>query len=141
MSSDATLGFGSQIYQGLSADSIANKIAQSIDLKSPESEIPKVKITNNDSPANSHEYIPGLTEPGETEFEWVYTKTQQASLFALHDARTHCHFKEVFPDGSGWKFEGWISKVPVTTKTEDEAIHGTVTIILTSRALFMAAVS
>jgi len=141
MSSDATLGFGSQIYKKNGSDADFVKIAQSKDLNSPESEIAKVKITNNDSPNNSQEYVPGLIDPGSLEFEWIYTKAQQAILYADWAARVAISWKEVFPDGSGWTFTGFLTKISNETKTEDEAIMGKVSITLTTAAVFAATVS
>lgn len=136
----STLGFGSSIFK--SADGTTfTKIAQSKDLNSPESEVAKVKITNNDSPNNSQEYTPGLTEPGDMEFEWVYTPAQQAALYAHWAARDTLSWREIFPDGSGWVFKGFLTKITNESKTENEAIAGKVSIALTTAAKFMQVVS
>ncbi len=142
--SNATLGFGSQIYKKASGDTDFVKIAQSKDLKSPESEVAKVKITNNDSPTSpgpSQEYIPGMIDPGDMEFDWVYVKAQQKILYAHWAGRDIVQFKEVFPDGSGYTFGGFITKVTNESKTEDEAISGKVSIALTAAAQFSDALS
>jgi hypothetical protein len=145
MGTDATLGYGSQLYSrpisGSGSGSGAStwtKFAATIDLKGPEPEIGDVKITNNDSPNRSHEYKAGggLIEPGSQDFECVYNKTEQARIYAMFGDGNDYEFAEVYPDGAGWTYTGYLKKPGVETKTEDEAIHSTLTIKLTTKPQF-----
>jgi hypothetical protein len=138
-----TLGFGSIISVATTFAGTYAVVAQSRDLNSPESEVAKVKITNNSSPSNSQEYAAGLIDPGDVEFEWVYSKTQQATLYGYWSATpsTTLFWKEIFPDGSGYTFTGFITKISLETKTENEAITGKVSIALTTSAIFNAVLS
>src|SRR5436305_133763 len=131
---DATLGYASQLYSQALAGSGSGsggswvKFAATIDLKGPEPEIGDVKITNNDSPNKSHEYKAGggLIEPGTQDFEVVYNKTEQARIYAMFGDGNNYNFAEVYPDGtggtggSGWTYTGYIKKIGVETKTEDD---------------------
>jgi hypothetical protein len=112
------------------------KIAQSIDLASPEIEIGDIKLTNNDSPNQSHEYAPGLLEPGEIQFEWIYTPAEQATIYGITGDGNVYSFKETFSDGSNFIWLGWIKKIGVETKTEDNANKGKVTIRCKSKPAF-----
>ena len=143
--SNYTSGFGSSIlmatttYSG-GAFTVGTyvKVAQSKDLKSPEPEVGDIKITNNDSPNNSKEYRPGMIEPGETEFDWIYFPSQQATLYATLGDGNIYGWKEVFPDGSNCVWLGYIKKIGIETKTEDEAITGKVTIKAINKMVYSA---
>ena len=126
--SNAVLGFGTKLNRGTSAAGPFTSMAQSVDVKSPEPEVAKVKVTNNDSPNNSQEYIPGLFDPGDLELEVIYTPTVQAQWYADFAARSVQWYTVVFPDGSGWKFPGFVQKFGDETKTENEAIKAKVTV-------------
>lgn len=130
--SDATVGFGSIIKCD------GTKVAQSVDLPMPEPETGDVKFTNNDSPDNTHEYMPGLIEPGEFEFDVVYAADGYNSIYAKQMARTTHNWSEVFPDGSGWTFRGYVKKCTGEAPTEDEAIKGTFTIKVTGKPVHLA---
>lgn len=136
---DATLGYGSQLYYRATGGSGTwTKFAQTVDLKGPEPEVGDVKITNNDSPNNTHEYKPGMLEPGTQDFDIVYDKTQCATLYALLGNGTLYDFAEVYPDSAGWTYTGYVKKFATETKTEDEAIKNTVTLKLTTKPVFSA---
>lgn len=140
MSTTATLGFASKLFA--SADGTTyTAIAQTLDLKSPEPDTAKVKITNNDSPGNTQEYVAGLIDPGDSEFETIATPAQMAILYGYFTSRANMYWKETYPDGSGWKWIGFVSKIGEETKTENEAIHAKVSIANTGVALFMSTVS
>ena len=124
MVTQSTLGFGSKISYSSNAGATWVPVAQSEDLNSPEVETGKVKITNNDSPNTSQEYAPGILDPSGIDFQWIYTAAQQAALYTLQTARTVVLWKEIFPDGSGWTWSGWITKIHDETKVENEAIKG-----------------
>lgn len=141
MGTDATLGFGSQLYFKASADTNFVKIAQTIDLAGPEPEIGDVKVTNNDSPDNTHEYVPGMIEPGTQDYEIVYTKAQCASLYDTFGDGVIYDFAEKYPDGAGWTFKGYLKKFGTESKTEDDAMKNSITIKLCSKPVFSSALT
>lgn len=97
-------------------------IAYTIDLSSPDVEVGDIKITNNSSPNNTHEYMPGMYEGGTTEHELIYTKAQAASLYALMDATTIYSWQETYPDNSTWVWTGYVKKFGTEGKTDDGAL-------------------
>jgi hypothetical protein len=139
MSTDFTLGFGSQIYVSTDGDTYT-LIAQSKDLNSPSSEVGTVNITNNSSPNFSEEVAAGLYKPGTIDFEWIYTPTQQATLYGYWNSAPSqtLFFKEIFTDASGWTFSGFLTKIENETKTENEAIMGKVSVQLTVKAVYVS---
>ena len=134
--SNASAGFGSIIAYSTTSGGTFAKIGQSIDLETPTTEVGEIKITNNDSPANSHEYIPGMIEPGEMEFEIIYFKTMHEALLSLAGNNLIYWFKETFPDGTISTFPGFFKSVGIATKTEDEAMKGKIKIKLTQAQVF-----
>lgn len=123
-----TQGFGSTIsYAPITSGTIGTyvPIAQTIDLESPSPEVGDIKITNNQSPGNSHEYGPGLIEPGALEWQVVYVKSTFETIYAFLGNGLIYSFKETFPDGATCTTTGYWKKLDVKTKTEDAAIMGT----------------
>src|SRR4051812_47142549 len=118
MSSTATVGYGSIIAYSTDGSSYTT-VAQTVDLTGPEPEVGEINITNNDSPANTKEYIPGMIEPGELEFEVVYKKAVCAALYAMFGDGIAYFWKETYPDGSTWVFKGFLKKFGTETETED----------------------
>jgi hypothetical protein len=126
-----TLGFGSFIsYATITAGTPGTytKITQTRDVNSPMSEVGDVKVTNNDSPNNCHEYAPGLIEPGDIEWDCVFTKTQFETVSAFLGNGIVYSFKETFPVDSAagtaptCTFPGYFKSIGVESKTEDEAV-------------------
>ena len=132
-----TAGYGSIIY--FSPDNTTwTKVGQSKDIKGPTPEVGDIKITNNDSPANTKESAPGMIEPGEISFEVIYTPAGFAALYGIFGNGIIYFWKEVFADHSGFVAQGYLKKLPVETKTEDEANHIAVTVKLTSKPVHSA---
>ncbi len=138
MPTNSTLGYASQLYHAPTGTTTWVKFAASIDLKGPEPEVGDVKITNNDSPGNTHEYKPGMIEPGTQEFDVIYNKTQAAAIYATFGDGNIYDYAEVYPDGAGWTFSGYLKKFGTETKTEDEAIKNQITLKLTTKPVFSA---
>ena len=136
--SSATLGFGSQLFFGPAAGPAATKVAQTVDLSGPEPEVGEVEVTNNDSPDNTREYLPGLIEPGSLDFEVVYSTAQAQTLYGLvGDGLVHS-WRIGYPDGSAFNFLGFVNKFGIEAPTEDEKISNTVGIKLTAKPTFSA---
>lgn len=136
--STATVGYGSILAWSATEGGTYAAIAQTRDLPGPEPEVGDVNITNNDSPDNTKEYIPGMIEPGELDFELVYKKAVCATLYGMFGNQVVYWWKETFLDGSTWKFPGYLKKFGTETETEDKEIQNNVTIKLTGKPVFAA---
>jgi hypothetical protein len=142
--SSFTQGYGSSISYAATTYSAGvysvsgsyTKIAQSMDLQSPEDEVGDIKITNNDSPNNSQEYRPGMLDPGEMDFELIYTPAEHLTLHTICGDGNVYAFKEIFADGSNFVWFGWVKKIGVETKTENEAVKSKVTIRTATKPVF-----
>ncbi len=127
-------GFGSNISYGtLNATTGAIGtyllIAQSIDINTPIPEVGDIKLTNNSSPtggnpAGAHEYAPGMTEPGDVEWDVVYVKAKHEAVNALVGNGLLYSFQEAFPDGTIYTFPGYFKSAGIEGKTEDGALMG-----------------
>lgn len=132
-------GFGSQISYATITAGVAGtytKVAQTVDLDSPTPEVGDIKITNNDSPNNSHEYAPGLIEPGDMDFEVVYVKTMHETVLNMVGDGNIYSFQETFADSSTCTFTGYWKSAGVTGKTEDSALSGKLKIKLASKPVW-----
>lgn len=139
MSSDGRLGKGAQLWiadeDGTTFDTRA---IQLMEVPMPEREAPKVKITNQDSPGRTHEYIPGLTDVSELQFEYLWTPEAEATIDDLFAKKRN--MRTVYPKADGTEptsaddnprhnFPGHISKIGGKVPV-DEAIIGSFTVAL-----------
>ena len=138
MASNVTLGFGSNLAYSTDGTSYTD-IAQTVDLEGPSPEVGDVNVTNNDSPSNTKEYVPGMIEPGEQEFTVVYSKTVCAALYGMFGTGVIYFWRETYPDGSKWEYKGYLKSFGTEAPTEDGAIMNTVSIKLTTKPTFTAA--
>jgi hypothetical protein len=123
------------------AGSSAAHVMQTIDISSPSGSVGKIKITNNDSPAGgnpagAHEYAPGMTEPGDVEYEVVYVKGKHETLMQMQGNGISYSWQESFPDGSICTFVAFVESATVEGKTEDSALMGKVKLTLCSPAVW-----
>jgi hypothetical protein len=139
--STATVGYGSQLLYSTTEEGSYSAIAQTVDLAGPEPEIGEVNITNNDSANATKEYLPGMIEPGEMEFEVIYKKDACNTLYTMFSGRTVYWFKLAYPDGSYWIFPGFLNSFGTEAPTEDEAIRNTIGIKLTALPTFTPSIS
>ena len=137
MSSDATPGYGAQLGYSTTGSDYTN-IAQTVDLTGPEPEVGEVGITNNDSPDNTKEYMPGMIEPGTQEFELIYKKSVCNTLYGMFGNGITYFWKLEYPDGSSWTFKGFLKSFGTEAPTEDEAMKNTIGIKLTNKPTFQA---
>ena len=135
--SNATKGYGSILaYSTPAVPATYIVVAQTVDLEGPSPEVGDIPITNNDSPANTKEYMPGMIEPAEQDFQVVYTKAQAASLYALFGDGLIYNWRETYPDGSKWEYKGYQKRFGTEAPTEDGAIRNTITLKLTQKPVF-----
>lgn len=136
-----SVGYGSKIEFATDTNGTPGtytKIGQTKDIKGPDSEVGDVKVTNNDSPDNTKEYGPGMIEPGVIGWDLVYEKTDFATLYALFGDGNKYFWRETFADGSTMVAPGYLKKLPIVTKTEDEANMVSVEVKLTGKPVFTA---
>lgn len=136
-----TVGYGSILSYATLTAGVAGSytaIAQTVDLTGPDPEVGDINVTNNDSPANTKEHAPGMIEPGTMDFELIYKKAVTTTLYGMFGDGNVYGFKETYPDGSTWVFQGYLSKFGMETKTEDQAIKNKITIKLTNKPAFTA---
>jgi hypothetical protein len=140
-----TAGYKSSIWMaqctfsgGVYTPGSYTKIGQTKDIKGPSPEVGEIKLTNNDSPNNTKESAPGMIEPGDISFELYYTPTGYTALYTAFGDGNMYSFKEIFADASGFTSLGYLKKLPVETKTEDEANMVNVEIKLTAKPMFTA---
>nr|DAQ88048.1 MAG TPA: tail tube protein [Bacteriophage sp.] len=93
------------------------------------------KIETTTMKNTSRTYIPGLKDPGDMAFNFLYSGmgegTNYAKLKAVQDAKSTPYFQLVFPDGSGFAWQGKVS-LSVPGKGIGEALQFTANITPTS---------
>lgn len=127
-------GFGSSIaYATITAGVVGTytKVVQTVDVSSPMPEVGDIKVTNNDSPNNTHEYAPGIVEPGDVEYQCVYYKSGHETLLGFVGNGIIYSWQETFADGSTCTFPGYLKSAGVEGKTEDDALKGKLKVKLT----------
>lgn len=93
------------------------------------------KIETTTMKNTSRTYIPGLKDPGDMAFNFLYSgmgeNSNYAKLKAAQDAKTTQYFQLVFPDGSGFAWQGKVS-LSVPGKGIGEALQFTANVTPTS---------
>ena len=93
------------------------------------------KIETTTMKNTSRTYIPGLKDPGDMAFNFLYSgmgeSTNYAKLKAVQDAKSTQYFQLVFLDGSGFVWQGKVS-LSVPGKGIGEALQFTANITPTS---------
>lgn len=83
----------------------------------------------------TRKYIPGIKDPGDLEFNFLYDNETSGSNFriaqGLAEAGDPVDFKVVFPDGTEWAFSG-IPNVRINSGGVNEALTFTMSIMLQS---------
>jgi hypothetical protein len=136
--SNGTKAYGSIIAWSTTENGSYTAVAQSKDLAGPSPEIGDIDMTNNDSPNNTKEYYPGggLIEPGELEFQLIYEKGQCDDLYTTFGDGIGYWYRETFPDGSQWKFPGYIKGFGTEGETDDGLFENNITLKLTGKPVF-----
>jgi hypothetical protein len=135
----AVKAFGSILYYApivSGAPGTWVEIAYTEDLKTPDIEVGDIKITNNQSPNNTHEYMPGLIEGGTVEYDIVYTSSVAGTLYGLLDAATTYAWQEVYPDGAAMVWFGYVKGFGIEGKTEDGDLKNKMKVKVCSKPTF-----
>jgi len=136
MASDGMKGFGTTIKYaavGVTPDTL---IAQVMDVSGPSIAVDDVEITNNDSPSEYKEYVPGLKDGGEVSFDIIYEESQCSTLYGL--VGTKKDWRITKPDNSYIGFTGYIKGLGDETPMND-AVKNSITIKITGAPTFTSA--
>lgn len=130
------IGHGSSLSYGSTATGSWTTIGMVEDIKVPEPEVDDVELTNQDSPNSYKEYIPGLIEGGQGEFDLIYNKTQQSTLYGI--VGTLQYFKIGLPDSSTMIWHGYLKKLGLEAPVGDKIASNGNIIKVTSKPTFTA---
>lgn len=123
---DAILGFGTLLEMRLPGGEYT-ALAGVKDLDGPELAVEDVKVTHQESPSATHEYIPGLKEGGAVSFDVVYVPESAAHgnqpgglayEFANREIRD---WRITWPNTAGtqWTFRGYVNGFKPAAPLED----------------------
>jgi hypothetical protein len=110
----STLGYGTDIAYSTNLVSPSyTSLAQIEDVTGPDEKIADVRKTALLSPNATHEYRPGLIDPGGCKFKFIFAATNKATIKALFYSRATVLFKITYPDGASVSstdvFQGYIN--------------------------------
>ena len=139
--SSGVIAYGSTIsYATITAGTVGSytKVAQSVDIDSPVPETGDINVTNNDSPNNTKEYVSGMLEPGELDYDLVFFASAHVAILQMAGNGVIYSWKELFTDGTTCTFPGYVKSAGLTGKTENEVMKGKIKIKLTSGVTWVA---
>jgi hypothetical protein len=84
VSSDGRLGKGTKIFVADADGTTFHAIAQPMEVPMPKRMAKKVKVTNQDSPNRSEEYIPGLSDQDSLKAEYLWSEAAEKQANALY---------------------------------------------------------
>jgi len=80
-----------------------------------------IDISNFDSPDSAKEYIRGMIEPGELQFDAVYAEANVTTLTALLTNTSELlYWKVTFTDGSWWGSCGYLKSISQEGGADDK---------------------
>jgi len=143
MAADATKGYGAVLYYGdsstVAGSTTWTAVAQVRDITLPTVEADDIDVTNQDSTGGAREYIPGLIEGGECEFELLFKKSAVTAVYAL--LATQKGWRVTVNDhataDSKWEFDGYVKSFGGEIPLEDPVMCS-VTIKVTGKPAFTA---
>lgn len=135
---DAAIGYGSkyEIHDDLSPGAFV-EVAEVFNLTPPSFTSDRIDATHMQSPNRTREFIAGLIDPGEAEFEmnFVPGSAADARIQALQLAGTVLQHRITFPNGVTWTYLasviGYVPAAPTDdrmTATVTVAVSGTVAV-------------
>lgn len=113
--SSGTAGKGTKVSHAAGTTTTYTEFAQIVDPNGPNQGVDDIEITNNDSAANTKEYIPGWIEPGEVTFKLKYKKAEANTVRGLVGVAGN--FKITYGDASTEVFPGYIKAYGVESPT------------------------
>lgn len=135
--SSGTLQVGTTFSYSATQNGSYAPIAQAKDLKGPGIGVSEVEITNNDSPSNAREFMPGMVDPGKLSGKLIFKNATLATFAGLIGGTYY--WKAVYPNGFTWGGNpGFITKLDPGGGTPD-AIEIDFEIKLTGPVTYAAA--
>lgn len=111
---ESTLGYGTKFSYSEDGGSTYTEIANVQKIKPPDEEVNDVKKTGLNSPDRTHEYKPGLIEPGLVEITLYFKASVTDTLYGLR-LREDLTFRITYPDGnstgSKLDFDGYMKGI------------------------------
>jgi hypothetical protein len=122
----ATLGYGD-------ATNSFTTLSETVDINFDGLTVNKTKFTHLNSDNATHEYKPGLGDPGSIACTMNYDKTTFNTLVGFY--RTVKYWRITAPDGGKLTVQGFIDKLPVNVP-EDDRITTAFSIALVAKPTF-----
>lgn len=124
------IGYGKKLAYGDTLIAATTEIDGTQEVNLPERELGTAEITNDDSPDFHKDYMPGLYEPGNVSFTYVYGRTIFAAvetIFQLANAAgtrasATKFWKVTLPDLSTASFQGFLVKHDLPAELEDAVV-------------------
>lgn len=129
---DASIGYGSlyEIHNGLSPGAFV-AVAEVYNLTPPSFTPDKIDATHMQSPNRTREFIPGLIDPGEAEFEMNFVPGSASDLRiqALLLSGEVLQHRITFPNAATWTYLAYVAGYVPAAPTDDR-MTATVTVAL-----------
>lgn len=129
------IGYGTTIGYATTSGGSYTLLAEVTKIAEPDVAVNPIKMTHLTSPNTTHEYIPGMIEPGELKLEVNFTKAQRAIYFT--QLRVVQFFKITTIDGSTTIYPGFIMGFGGEIPTDD-GVKGTLMMKVTGIPVFTA---
>jgi len=141
--SDAIKGYGSTFKRGDGASPESfTTIAETITITPPQLSRETFDKTHLNSPDQYNEFGGGMRDGGEVTFTMAYVDagTGQSDIRGDFDADTVVNYQVVYPDGAQWDVSGLVTGIAPSELSNDERISESVTIKVSGKPTFTAAV-
>lgn len=123
MVSSAKTGYGTLFGIGDGATpEVFTNLAEVLDVTPPNEQTDKVEVTHMQSPDQTKEFIPGMTDPGQCSFDINFLPgvDDDAAIQLLRHPSGVQNFQITFPNGATWTFAGFLTdyapKAPVNDR-------------------------
>lgn len=117
MASSGTAGYGAALAYGAALGSETTDIAQITDVNWTGYTSDDVDITNQDSSNGIREFLCGLTDPGNCEWEMVFKKAELTAAISV--LRANKYWKITLSDTSTIQFYGYWADLGVASPLGD----------------------
>lgn len=124
--------YGATLAYGDATNSFTT-LSETVDINFDGLTVNKTKFTHLNSDNATHEYKPGLGDPGSIACTMNYTKTAYNTLVGFY--RTVKYWKITAPDGGNMIVQGFIDKLPINVP-EDDRLTTAFSIALVAKPTF-----